>query len=317
MRKAPKLVLAGLLVATMALAGCGQDSGQDTKAEGTASGSLQTDQALHDSLPASIKSKGEITVVNMGAGPPYWTTEPGNTDQFGGAGYELTQATAKVLGVKVKYVSIKDISGAIASVESGRYDYGFSPFGDTVGSPTGRKGVVFVDVVKEVVPFLVKKGHPKNVQSLDTLCDINLAVLTNGSAYKLAQKQQAACKSQGKNLTLVGVKGTSDGVLALRSGRADALFSSGSGLFHAAKVSNGEYEVVGLDKDNGFPALYQGAVLKEGSGLTQPLLKAFEKIIQTGDYARIMKKYGLEREMLDKPGINLFAVWYKQNGDKP
>ena len=45
--------------------------------------------------------------------------------------------------------------------------------------------------------------------------------------------------------------------------------------------------------------------------------KAFEKIIQTGDYARIMKKYGLEREMLDKPGINLFAVWSKQNGDKP
>lgn len=306
----------GALLLAVTAAGCGtsgtagqEASGAPAPAGNPTGGAVGENTAIHDALPASIRDAGQMTVVMTGTSLPWWEATPGKTGEYTGAGAELMKAVADVMGVKVDFVAIPDISGAIASISSKRYAYAFAPYGDTVGGPKERPGVEFVDVVREVVPFLVKKGNPKGVSSLDQLCGITLAAQVNGSAYRLAQAQADKCKKEGKSLNVLGVTGSPNGVLAVRSGRADAFFSSGAGLYYAAKTSNGQLEVVGADHANGFEGLFQGAVLPKRSEMTQPLLKSFEVLFQDGTYEQIMKKYGLDREIMDKPAVNAYATW--------
>ncbi|MGW7824953.1 transporter substrate-binding domain-containing protein [Streptomyces puniciscabiei] len=292
-------VLAACSVAASALAGCGGTDAPQ-KADGL---SLPKDQSLHDALPAQVKKSGTLLVVMTGVNPPWWSGQEG---QYTGAAADLSRLMGSVLGMNVKFVAEADISAAIASVASGRYQMAFGPYGDSSGQAGGRRGVDFVDVVQEVVPFLVPKGNPKNIQKLEGLCGVKVAAQVNGGAYKLLQAQAAKCKAAGSSaLKVIGQTGVPNGVLAVQSGRADAFFSAGAALFYYARQKPQALEVVGTASTNGFPNLYQGIVMPKGGAMTPVLLSAFKKVFDSGEYKKIMLKYGLEKEMLDQPGIDL------------
>lgn len=301
-RRKTRAVAGAVVIGALAaagLSGCGGSS-----SSGSASTQLKEDKALHDALPASLKSGGTLTVVMPGANPPWWTTSDGSN--YTGAAADLSKQAGAILGVKVKFVSTPDISSAIASIASGRYQAGFGPYGDTTGQADGRKGVEFVDVVREIVPFLVPKGNPKKITKLDGLCGVKVASQVNGKAYELLKAQAKKCQQQGKPaLTVVAQTGVPNAVLAVKSGRADAFFNSGAPLFYYAAHSSDALEVVGTGSSNGFPNLYQGFVLPKDSTLSQPLLKAFKKVFASGEYTKVMKKYHLDHEILDQPGIDL------------
>ena len=63
-------------------------------------------------------------------------------------------------------------------------------------------------------------------------------------------------------------------------------------------------ELAGVGQSNGFKDIYQGAVVQKGSPLGGVLLDSFKALMANGTYAAIMKKWGLENNMTDKPGIN-------------
>lgn len=308
---ARKVLLAalGLALPVASLTACGSDAT-------TSAGTAEVDKSIHSALPKKIRDAGTMTIVMNGSNLPWWKSTPGREGAYEGAGAELMQAVADTMGVKVKYVAIPDISGAVASIASERYAFAFAPYGDSVGKPDGRPGVEFVDVVNEVVPFLVQKGNPKSVKSLDSVCDIKLAAQVNGGAYERAEEQAAKCKAKGKILEIVGVNSVPNGVLAVRSRRADAFFSSGAALYYAEKQSKGKLEVVGADSPNGFEGLFQGAVLPKDSALTEPLLRSFQKLFDDGTYEQIMKKWEMEEEIIDKPGVNLYSQWLAEQDKK-
>jgi polar amino acid transport system substrate-binding protein len=56
-----------------------------------------------------------------------------------------------------------------------------------------------------------------------------------------------------------------------------------------------------------------GALLPKDSELSDPLLASFQVLFDNGDYEKIMTKYGLEREIIEQPGINLYADWLVAN----
>lgn len=290
-------------------AGEAPETSQDT-GEAAASG---LDQELHDALPQKIKDDGVMQVVISGPNPPWWMADEANVGSYTGAAAELMDAIGEILGVDIKVVAIPDISGAFAAISAERYAFGFFPYADSVGGPRERPGAEFVDVIQEVVPFLVHAGNPKGIESMTTLCDVTVAALVNAATYKVAEARAAECKADGKDLTVLGVKSVPDGVLAIKSGRADTFFTGGASLFYAAKTSNGELEVVGQDADNGFPGQFMGALLPKGSALSPTLLAAFQQLFDNGKYAEILKRYGLDSEIIDKPGINLYSQWLADN----
>ncbi|MCK8779964.1 ABC transporter substrate-binding protein [Rhizobium sp. NTR19] len=261
---------------------------------------LEMVKELHDRLPEEIKAAGKMTSVNNGSFPPY---EIVTGTEMTGASADLTDALGQVLGVKIDHATVGGLPALLAGVNSNRYQFAFGPIGDFKSREEAND---FVDWVQEFVVFAVQKGNPKGITSLDTACGNTIAVMAGGSAERVIQAQVEKCKADGKDAIVVqSYTDQPASILAVRSKRADAFFSSQAPLTYFVSQANGQLELTGVGEKNGFDNLYQGAVVPKGSPLGPVLLDGIKILMENGTYAEIMKKWGLENNMLESPGINL------------
>lgn len=282
------LALAGFLLSGTAMA---QDA---------ALPKLSVDQTLHDQLPEQIKTAGKMISVNNGSFPPY---EIVKGTEMSGASADLTEALGQILGVKIEHATVGGLPALLAGVNSGRYQFAFGPIGDFKSREESND---FVDWVQEFVVFAVQKGNPKGITSLDTTCGQRIAVMAGGSAERVIQAQVEKCKADGKpSIEVQSFTDQPSSILAVRSKRSDAFFSSQAPLTYFVSQANGQLELTGVGAKNGFDDLFQGAVVPKGSPLGPVLRDAVKVLMDNGTYAQIMKKWGLENNMIKEPGINL------------
>lgn len=257
-------------------------------------------EELRARLPENIRAEGKMISVNNGSFPPY---EIVTGTEMTGASSDLTDAIGQVLGVKIEHATVGGLPALLAGVNSGRYQFAFGPVGDFKSREEAND---FVDWVQEFVVFAVQKGNPKGITSLDTACGNRIAVMAGGSAERVIQAQAEKCKADGKEaITVQSYTDQPSSILSVRSKRADAFFSSQAPLTYFVAQANGQLELTGVGQKNGFEDLYQGAVVPKGSPLGPVLLDAIKLLMSNGTYAAIMKKWGLENNMLKEPGINL------------
>ena len=261
---------------------------------------LLVNKDLQAKLPEAIRTSGKMSSVNNGSFPPY---EIVTGTKLTGASADLTDAIGEVLGVKIEHESVSGLPAILAGINSGRYQFAFGPIGDFKSREEAND---FVDWVQEFVVFAVQKGNPKGITSLDSACGQRIAVMAGGSAEKVIQVQAEKCKTDGKGA--IEVQSFTDqpsSILAVRSKRSDAFFSSQAPLTYFVSQANGQLELTGVGQKNGFEDLYQGAVVPKGSPLGPILKDAVKLLMDNGTYAAIMKKWGLENNMIKEPGINL------------
>ncbi|MER8685310.1 ABC transporter substrate-binding protein [Mesorhizobium sp. M0563] len=254
---------------------------------------------LRARLPEEIRTAGKITAVNNGSFPPY---EIVTGTELTGATRDISDAIGQLLGVEVDHASVAGLPALLSGINAGRYQFAMGPVGDY---PDRQKSNDFIDWVREYVVFSVEKGNPQGITSLDTACGKRIAVMSGGSAEKVIKQQAQKCTEGGK--PAVEVQSFTDqpsSILAVRSKRSDAFFSSQAPLTYFVEQAKGQLELSGVGQANGFKDIYQGAVVKKGSPLGGVLLDAFKILMKNGTYAAVMKKWGLEKNMIDAPGIN-------------
>ena len=261
---------------------------------------LSVNADLRAKLPEALRTSGKMISVNNGSFPPY---EIVTGTKLTGASADLTDAIGEILGVKIEHESVSGLPAILAGINSGRYQFAFGPIGDFKSREESND---FVDWVQEFVVFAVQKGNPKGITSLDTACGQRIAVMAGGSAEKVIQVQAEKCKTDGKSA--IEVQSFTDqpsSILAVRSKRSDAFFSSQAPLTYFVSQANGQLVLTGVGQKNGFEDLYQGAVVPKGSPLGPVLKDAVKLLMDNGTYAAIMKKWGLENNMIKEPGLNL------------
>lgn len=254
---------------------------------------------LRARLPEEIRTAGKITAVNNGSFPPY---EIVTGTELSGATKDISDAIGQLLGIEVDHASVAGLPALLSGINAGRYQFAMGPVGDY---PDRQKSNDFIDWVREYVGFAVEKGNPQGITSLDTACGKRIAVMSGGSAEKVIKQQAQKCTEGGKSV--VEVQSFTDqpsSILAVRSKRSDAFFSSQAPLTYFVEQAKGQLELAGIGQANGFKDIYQGAVVKKGSPLGGVLLDAFKILMKNGTYAAVMKKWGLEKNMIDAPGIN-------------
>ncbi|WP_312241101.1 ABC transporter substrate-binding protein [Pantoea sp.] len=261
----------------------------------------KVDQALHDRLPAAIKTAGKMISVNNGSFPPYEIVNgPHSMD---GASADLTLALGQLLGVKIEHATVSGLSGVLTGINSGRYQLAIGPVGDY---PDRQQKVDFIDFVQEFVVFGVQKGNPAGINSLADTCGKRIAVMAAGSAEQVIRKQSQACTEAGKPaVTVQSFTDQPSSILAVRSKRSDAFFSSQAPLTYFVDQANGQLELSGKGQKNGFGDIFQGTVVPKGSELGNVVLDAYRELYQNGTYAAIMKKWKLDGNMINEPGRNL------------
>ncbi|PZE71540.1 ABC transporter substrate-binding protein [Curtobacterium sp. MCBD17_034] len=280
-------VLVAATAASVLLAGCGTSS---------SSSDAVTSTKLTGELPAAVTQKGSITVAGDASYPPIGYYEADGTT-LTGVDYALADALGKELGIQVKEVNAS-FDSIIPGLAGGKYDVGMSWINDT---DERRKVVDFVDYSKDGASIFGLTSTKDKPTTTAELCGHSVAVQKGTSEQTDAQTAAKQCTAQGKGSVSVQVfPDQSAANLAVKSGRADVSIADTPVAAWQVRKSKGAFELAGEP----YGAVYHGIAVKKGSGLAKPLAKAFQKIMDDGTYARILKKWGMSEAAIDAPLVN-------------
>jgi len=304
MRK--RFVAALSVLCALAVVGCGSSSsstsssGASGATSSSSSGGTATSASANASVvklvPASIKSKGTLTVASDASYPPdEFIASDGHT--VIGMDPDLMKALGAIMGLKVKVVN-QTFDSIIPGLAAGKYNVGASSFTDT---KEREKTVDFVTYLTAGESFFTKTSGGTTVSGLSDLCGRTVAVEKGTTEETDANTQSGKCTKAGKaKVTVLSFPDQNGANLALSSGRAQLGFADSPVAEYQVKKSNGTFKIVGPSIAN---APYGLAVAKD-SGLTTPLLSALQVLMKNGQYKAILTPWGIEAGAIANPKIN-------------
>lgn len=256
---------------------------------------VQKDDAVAALVPEAVKKTGELTVgVNVSYAPAEFFAADGKTP----VGYEIdfSKALAKVMGLnaKIMHAQFDSIIPAIGS----KYNVGISGF--TVNAER-MKSVDFIAYANAGLSFEVRKGNPTKVDTKN-LCGkkVTLETGTVGEPIMEEAKKQCAANND-KPLEIMSFKEQTDATTALLSGRADVMYADTPVAGYAAVKNPGKLEILENSKDSE----PMGAAVKKGDTAMLKAVKAgIDKLMKSGVYKEILKKWGVEDVAIEKTVVN-------------
>ena len=247
-------------------------------------------------VPAAVKEKG-VTVGTSVGYPPYVFYD---TDGITLLGYEpeLHALWMKKLGVNADWKSA-DWASLFSGLQSKRYGVLMVGIKDTV-ERQGKYDIV--DYAMDGWTVLYKKGNPKGIKATADLCGLNVAAVAQTSENNM-KTVSAECEKNGKKpLTVSVFSGDTQGLLALQSGRVDAVsVQTPSGAYYV-KQNPDSYEL--LDSENLAPGLVGIILPKDQPELAEAYRAAIQASIDDGSYGEVMKKWGMSSLSISKATIN-------------
>ncbi|MFJ1544382.1 ABC transporter substrate-binding protein [Streptomyces sp. NPDC088246] len=288
---------------TMLLTACGDQ----TKSGNNNSGQTKSSAAA-DLLPPEIKAKGVIKVGSDIAYPPVeFKDKSGETV---GIDPDLGAALGKELGVTFQFEN-GTFDTLITGLRSKRYDLAMSSMTDTkdrqegVDSKTKKKigeGVDFVDYFNAGVSIYTRKGDDQGIKTWADLCGKKIAVQRGTVSHDLAEAESKKCTG-GKKIAIETFDNDLEAQTRLRSGGADAGSSDFPVAAYAVKTSGGgkDFQIVGEQVE---AAPYGIAVAKGNDQLTKAVQAALDAIIKSGEYGKIISKWGVEAGAVTEAKLN-------------
>ncbi|MFD7720038.1 ABC transporter substrate-binding protein [Streptomyces sp. NPDC059814] len=288
---------------TMLLTACGDQTKSDSDTTKTTAGNSPADL-----LPAEIKSKGVIKVGSDIAYPPVeFKDKSGKTV---GIDPDLAAALGKVLGVEFQFEN-GTFDTLVTGLRSKRYDLAMSAMTDTkdrqegIDPETKKKvgeGVDFIDYFTAGVSIYTKKGDDQGIKTWSDLCGKKIAVQRNTVSHDLAKTESKKCTG-GKKIAIEPYDNDLEAQTRLRSGGADAGSSDFPVAAYAVKTSGGgkDFQIVG---DQVEAAPYGIAVAKGNDQLTKAVQAAMDAIIKSGEYEKIIAKWGVEAGAVTEAKLN-------------
>lgn len=310
-RALPLLAVACLALATSACSSSSGGSGSSSSAGSTASGAtssgaavsaagtvgniasgVSADPAAVKLLPASVKSKGSITVAMDLQYPP--TSFLSTSNQPEGYNVDIARLIAAKLGLKleIKNVSFDTI---IPGLTGGRYDFTAT---DMSATPERLKVLDMINYWTDGNSLASKAGNPEHLNiNTSSICGKKIAVMTGTTqqqTYLPALSKK--CTSEGKSAAQAVVLPNVNAALTqLASGRVDGIFYDTPSLAYAVQqhgttfeVGNEQYKKPG-SSDPDLVALG----LKKDSPLTKAVQQAMQSIIDGPLYKKALNDWGL------------------------
>ena len=301
-----RLVLAAATLAASALllTACGgDDSGSDSSSSSAAGGgaasfdptSIAKDDTIAALLPEKIASSGKLVVgSDTSYAPAEYIDEDGTTPV--GYDVDLAKGIAAVLGLEAD-VQTADFAGIIPAIGS-KYDVGISSF--TINAEREEQANM-VQYFEAGEAFAVAKGNPKDIDP-DDLCGLTVGVQTGTVEDEELDALAAQCKTDGKDeITPLKYAKQTDVTTALVGGKADVMYADSPIIAYAIAQTGDKLEQLG----DVFASAPQGIVVsKDDQALTDAVQKAMQKLIDSGDYGKILTAWGNETSAVTTAELN-------------
>ena len=246
---------------------------------------LMSGMAMAQSPADGLGMPGTLTSGTAATFAPFEYQVDGSNTGFD---IDLIQAVAEAMGVKSRTLNI-DFGGLIPALQGRRIDVINSGM---YINPARAAQVDFVPYMRIGDAVVVRQGNPAHVTGRDGLCGHTVAVTLGGIEETYAREDAATCEKAGKaKLTVMSLPTAQDSALALRQGRAEALYNSTPGVAVMLTQMAGQVEVAGPTFANGTQIGI--AVRKGDTVLHDAIAAAVKKVVADGTYARLLKKYDL------------------------
>ncbi|MEV0691830.1 ABC transporter substrate-binding protein [Streptomyces sp. NPDC050388] len=293
---------------TLLITGCGDQ----TKDNGSGSSDTASTSAapLADKLPQSIRDKG---VIKVGSDIAYAPVEfKDDSGKVVGIDPDLAAAMGKQLGVTFEFQN-GTFDTLIGGLASKRYDIAMSAMTDTkerqegIDADTGKKvgaGVDFVDYFTAGVSLYTNKGDDQGIKTWDDLCGKTMAVQRNTFSHDLAKEQAQKCEKAGKKALKIEDFATNpEAETRMRSKGANVVSADFPIAAYSVKNSGGGkyFEIVGDQVEAG---PYGIAVAKDNTELRDALQAAVQAVIDSGEYTKIVEKWGVADGAITEAKIN-------------
>lgn len=233
-------------------------------------------------------------VLTVGTNPPFAPFEFKDSDgSIIGLEMDLANAVAQVLGLEFQPVE-QDFSMILPAVQAGQIDLGGSGFTDT---DERRENFDFVDILYAGIQWAKLTDGPNEVDPSNP-CGLTVAVQrTTVSETDDLRPKQEACDG---DLTILPYDTSDNAALAVLMGRADALSADSPVSAWAVNRSDGRMSMVG----EMFDAAPYGFAVPKDSDLGPAVAAALQHLIDTGAYAEILNKWGVDEGLVEHAMIN-------------
>jgi polar amino acid transport system substrate-binding protein len=291
--------------AALLLAGCGSSSAAVIPAASApvyptqdVVSAIAADPKIAAGLPAAVRSRGTLilgTTITPGVnGLPHSGQLAGGANI--GVDVDLREAVAKVLGVKWD-VQNGTFPTIIPGVQNGKYDVGMDNFGVTAPR---EKVVDFATYLTDGQAFLApSSGELNTVADITDLCGLTIATSPGSTFQQILETDKAKCSAGGKKpYTVQYFADTAPIWLGLANGKIDIYFGPTLSLkYDAAHIPNTKF----LSQFSSTPV---GFVTAKGSPIATAISAAVNKLIASGDYAKILGKWGVTDSGIKQSAIN-------------
>ncbi len=226
---------------------------------------------------------GVLTVGSDIAYAPFEFYQEG-TEIEDGLDIDLAIAIAEELGVEIEFLNT-GFDGIIPALQTEDFDILVSAMTIT----DERSEVIdFVPYITVGTGIVVPTGNPNNIQTLDDLCGLSVAVQVGTIQVDMLEAQNDSCDD---SIDIVVFDTNPLAVADLRTGGTDANFSDFPVSAEDAAQSEGDLEVV---ETQIAPEPYGIGVRTESTELKDAIADAIQAIRDSGEYDDILADWDLE-----------------------
>jgi len=284
--------MTALILLASPVAGCARTTGK------TGAAAPAVDKALHDRLPADILAAGVVRVAGGGSTYPPLTSFAEDGQTRVGLEPDLLAALAGVLGIRFDTVG-GDFTEHLKRVREHDVDLAVDSMSDTAER---ERSVDFVTYFSAGTSILVKRGNPGAITALDHLCGKRVGVEDGATQEDLAARSQARC---GSHPIVVRVYDeNAEAVVQLRAGSIDAILLDYP-VAVALSTDPKTRTFFQLASDTQFEPVPAGiAVAKDRPQLRDTICAALNSLIASGEYRKILGRWGMSTAMVEKSVID-------------
>ncbi len=249
-------------------------------------------------LPSAIVQRGAIIAAVIPNYPPLEFKDPA-TGELTGFDIEIGQAIAKQLGVKITWQETS-FEQMLPSIATGRIDIVISGMTDLASR---HESATFVDYMKTGPQFFVGFARKAEFPDMTALCGkaVGASRRTNTPKEIAAWSDENCVKAGKEAIRFVGTEGSADARTQLKQNRIDAAVQGSETLPYIMSQEPDRFAPVGAP----FGVSYNGiAIKKDEAGLQQAIAGALDQLIKSGDYAKLLKKWNLNDQGIEKAMIN-------------
>ncbi len=264
-----------------------------------ASPALATANPLFERLPAATKASKTIKVVGDSFPPYRIVGDDGKT--VTGVETDLLRALEPLLGIRFEQSVVSNLPAMLAGIDTGRYELSTGPLLST--KPREERYDIVTWMLSKPA-FMVPVAGGRKTATLEDLCGLRVSYAAGSSQEQYVKKVDERCVAAKRPTTQpVPLADQNATVLAAQAGRADVASMQLSAALYLQKQNPGKFHVQ-TDQTDQLGVLHLGFVTRKNSELTPVLFDALKQIWASGEYARILEKWGLGAAKAEMPQVN-------------